>query len=156
MNDLRSGGLIANKNGSELEQFIEMKLLNKGYTYIPRKEFTAARYLEQPIYSFQFYVGQSIYDTPVYCDYILYHPEKWPDCLVIEAKWQQSKGSVDEKYPFAVLNIKTRSPYKTIMLLDGKGYKKGAEKWLRAQVDKKLLGIFNMVEFQTWVNKQHI
>ena len=153
---LKSSGTLANENGSVLEKFIEHNLLNKGYTYVNRKDFSAATYLKQPIYSYQFFVGQSIYDTPVYCDYIIYHPDKWPECLVIEAKWQQVGGSVDEKYPFTILNIKTRSSYTTILLLDGGGYKKGAEKWLRGQVDKKLLHVFSMAEFQTFVNKDFI
>jgi hypothetical protein len=31
---------------------------------------------------------------------------KFSDGLIIECKWQESAGSVDEKYPFVVLNIK--------------------------------------------------
>ena len=72
----------------------------------------------------------------------------------------------------------------TIMVLDGGGYKKGAEKWLRAaweaslavagrqrdwrapqffagkklreQVDDKLIHIFNMMEFQKWSNSEEL
>ena len=51
-----------------------------------------------------------------------------------------------------VMNIWS-SEYQTIFLLDGGGYKLGAETWLRSQVDEKLLHVFNMSEFQTWVNQ---
>jgi hypothetical protein len=85
----------------------------------------------------RFDLGLSIYETPFYYDFILYHPQKWPQCLVIESKWQQVSGSVDEKYPHTILNInlniKMRSAYRSILLLDGGGYKPGAENWLRAQ-----------------------
>jgi hypothetical protein len=42
-------------------------------------------------------------------------------------------------------------------MLDGKGYKKGAEKWLRSQVgNNNFLNVFNMVEFTAWANKENI
>ena len=112
-------------------------------------------YLEQPIYSKQVHIGQSIYETPRYCDFILYHPQKWPNALVIEAQWQQAGGSIDEKYPYTILNIKKLN-YQTIFLLDGGGYKKGAKDWIISQIDSKLLQVFNMRQFQTWVNRGNI
>ena len=77
-------------------------------------------------------------------------------CLVIESKWQQSTGSVDEKFPYLVLNIKSRTPFKTVVVLDGGGYKPNAAKWLRAQTDDKLIHVFDMAEFHKWVNKNGI
>lgn len=152
----RTPGTSANFNGADLESFVENILQRKGYTFVDKKKFEATRYLEQPIYTKQFYIGRSIYDTPMYSDLILYHPEKHPNSLAIEVKWQQSSGSVDEKFPFLVLNIKTREPYPTVILLDGGGYKIQAEKWLKNQVDDKLIHVFNMREFQTWSNKENI
>lgn len=146
----------ANQTGTQLEGFIRSVLLARGYKPVERNRFMPARYLEQPIFATQFQLGLSIYDTELFCDFILYHPEKWPDCLVIESKWQQVSGSVDEKFPFTVLNIKMKSQYKTVILLDGKGYKPGAETWLRQQVDGKLLYVFSMAEFQKWANRNNL
>jgi DNA adenine methylase len=83
----------------------------------------------------------------------LYHPTKWAACLVIESKWQQSGGSVDEKYPYMVLNLKEQSPVQSIVVVDGNGQKAGSVKWLRQQTDQKLLHVLSMAEFQRWVNK---
>ena len=80
---------------------------------------------------------------------MLYHPVKHPGKLIIECKWQQIAGSVDEKYPYTVQNIRERYPCRTIILLDGNGYKPGAKEWLCSQVDDKLLAVFSMSEFQT-------
>ena len=124
---MKQGGTTANLTGNNLQDFVEHALQKKGYGYIDKKKFKPALYLEQPIYTKQFDVCQSIYNKTLKCDFILYHPEKHPDCLVIECKWQQVGGSVDEKFPFLVLNIQTKSPYKTLILLDGKGFKKEAE-----------------------------
>ena len=143
----------ANYTGSVLERFILSRLDERGYTYIPRNRFVSARILGQPIYTRKFHVGQSIYGTAQYCDFITYHPERWPDNLIIESKWQQSGGSVDEKYPYLVLNIQIQYQCPTILVLDGGGYKQGAESWIRSQVGRgNFRHVFNMPEFATWAN----
>jgi len=152
-----TGGAQANYTGNTLEQFVEHRLVTSGYVYVPTKQFKVAVYNQQPIYTRQFHAGTSIYGTPIYADFAIYHPQKWPDCLIVEAKWQQVGGSVDEKYPYLVLNIKSCHCYPTVLLLDGGGYKKGAEKWIRDQAGgANLLHVFSMAEFQTWANKGNV
>jgi len=145
-------GTRANFTGNQLEELIYFTLEKKGYKFVEKQKFDMARYIDQPIFTIQYPIARSVYDTQLYCDFILFHPEKYPDCLVIESKWQQSGGSVDEKFPYLVLNIRDQYPCATVVLLDGGGYKKGAEKWLRDQEDEKLTHIFNMVQFQKWAN----
>jgi hypothetical protein len=152
-----SGGTQANYTGNALEQYVEHRLVAARYTRVRPQQFEPAIYNEQPIYTRRFHAGKSIYGTPIYADFAIYHPQRWPDCLIIEAKWQQVGGSVDEKYPYLVLNIQNCYCYPTILLLDGKGYKRGAEQWMRGQAgNKNLLHVFNMVEFQTWANTGNI
>jgi hypothetical protein len=55
-----------------------------------------------------------------------------------------------------IINIQTKYPHKTVLLLDGGGYKKGAEEWIRSQVGNNLTHVFNMSQFQTWVNKNNL
>jgi hypothetical protein len=43
-------------------------------------------------------VGSTIYDTERKCDFFIINSGKFPKGLIIECKWQKSKGSVDEKY----------------------------------------------------------
>lgn len=152
----RSELLQANKTGNELEVFIHDRLKREGYTFVPNTRFIASQTLQQPIYTRQFTIGKSIYGNPWRCDFILYHPDKHPKCLVIESKWQQSAGSVDEKYPYLVLNIKKQSTYDTIIIIDGSGYKQSALAWLKQQVGGNLKGVFSMAEFTAWVNKRKI
>ena len=71
---------------------------------------------------------------------------------MIEAKWQQVGGTVDEKYPYFVMNIWS-SEYSTILVLDGGGYREGAEQWLRSMQKQNLIHVFDMGEFQGWVNR---
>jgi hypothetical protein len=151
------GGAQAKKTGTVLERFILLRLTDSDYIFVPRDKFTPSRILGQPIYTRHFHVGDSIYGTPQYCDFIVYHPQKWPDNLIIESKWQQTGGSVDEKYPYLVLNIQMQYKCPTILVLDGGGYKKGAERWIRSQSgNANLKHVFNMKEFATWVNKGNL
>lgn len=138
---------------SKIISIIENILVKKGYQFVDSKKFKPATYLEQPIYSRKVHIGKSIYGANLFCDFILYHPKKHPNYLVIEARWQESSGTVDEKYPYLALNIKEQSPYETIIILDGHGYRNGAEKWLKRQVGDRLKNLFNMSEFKKWVGK---
>ncbi|HML74908.1 MAG TPA: hypothetical protein PKB02_10480 [Anaerohalosphaeraceae bacterium] len=149
-------GTKANKTGRKLEQFITHTLEDLGYKHVDKKDFEKSRILGQPIYTRQLYICKSIYNTEIHCDFIIYHPDKHPDCLAIESKWQQSSGSVDEKFPYLVHNIKEMYPCKAIIIIDGGGYKPAAEIWLRKQIDQKLLKVFSMAEFQKWSNSDAI
>jgi hypothetical protein len=149
-------GKRAVKTGKRLESFIKQALEENGYRFVHRKDFRVDLFLKQPIYSSQVNICKSIYGSDYNCDFILYHPEKWPDCLVIESKWQQRSGSVDEKFPYIIENIEKQFPYKAILLVDGGGFKKGAVDWIRKKVGKKLIGVCNMAEFQKWVNNGHL
>src|SRR5215210_6062166 len=93
----------ATLTGNSLEQFVLHILDDKDYEFIPQKKFLAACDLEQPLYTKQIYIGNSIYGRPLKVDFMLYHPEKHPDKLIIECKWQQALGTTDEKYPYNVL-----------------------------------------------------
>lgn len=151
------GGSQANVTGTVLERFIYSCLVDRGYTFVPRERFIPARIIGQPIFSRHFHIGKSIYGNEQYCDFIVYHPERWPDNLVIESKWQQSSGSVDEKFPYLILNINMQYKCPTIVVLAGGGYKKGAERWLRSQSGNlNLKHVFNMTEFAAWVNNGNL
>lgn len=141
-------GKRANRTGKVLESFAEGVIADTGYEKVSSQKFFAMREMDQPIYSSQCETGNDIYGKRRRVDFILYHPKKWPNNLVIQCKWQASSGSVDEKYPFEVLSIQLNE-YKTIIILDGKGYSTGAEQWLKSQVGKdKLIYVHNQGDFQ--------
>lgn len=144
----------ANSGMTVLQQFILELLCERGYQAVERNRFMAARILRQPVFTTKFHVGKGIYGTEQYCDFICYHPELWPDNLIIESKWQKRSGSVDEKYPYLVLNIQNHYSCPTVLVLDGGGYKKGAEGWIRAQVGRgKFKHVFDMTEFRAWADE---
>jgi hypothetical protein len=152
-----SGGCRANRTGNALENFVEDILERNGYiefTNYKKQIFFMRKFIGGKQFSKQAKCGKSIYDTDRRCDFLIMNYEKHPDGLIIECKWQEISGSVDEKYPFTALNIaKTGIP--TIVLIDGKGYKQKAFEWFKRQVSncQTLKGVYTMSEFQKLVNR---
>ncbi len=145
----------ANRRGRILEKAV-IDLLLENYEKVTAKKFFALRELNQPIFSEQCIIGPDIYGKNRRVDFILYHPQRWPNCLVIQCKWQASSGSVEEKYPFEVLSIQ-KNEFPTIILLDGGGYTKGAENWIKGQAgNNKLLHVFSQGELARFISSGRI
>ena len=146
-------GKQANKTGRNLEHQIKEVLVSSGYNEIKDKKlFLDDLVFFEKVFSIHCYIGNSIYGTKLFTDIILYHPEKYPNRLAIEIKWQQVSGSVDEKFPYIIENVKKRFPCPAIIILDGDGYKLGAKKWLEDQIDNKFLGVYSLSEFIKFTN----
>lgn len=151
-----SNGRQANLSGKRLEDYVAAILDDFGYSRVASKHFFDLKSsAKEPIYARQCYAGTSLYNRRRRVDLILYHPEKWTDCLVIQCKWQASSGSVDEKYPFEVLSI-NKNPYSTIIVLDGGGYSAVSGEWLRSKAGKgNLIHVHDLGEFDRFA-KQYL
>lgn len=105
-------------------------------------------------YSKQVYIGPGIYGTDLYVDFYVIGATPISAGLIIECKWQQTSGSVDEKLPYVNLNIQTRYPTPAVVLIDGGGMKPGAITWLKNQTscNKNLLAVHTLTSFLTWAN----
>ena len=112
-------GEKATHTGKALEDFITNTLIQNGYTLVGKhsagkKAFDEAREQNEeqrvPIFAKQYPLCKNIYDAPqpLKTDFILYHPEQYPNCLAIESKWQETGGSADEKFPYLVANIREK------------------------------------------------
>lgn len=152
-----ANGARANKTGNMLELNVEDTLKRYGYTEFQGNKkdvFVNRKNMKDKQYTKQLLVGETIYKSKRKVDFMVFNQNNFPDGLIIECKWQQSGGSVDEKYPFLYFNIlKTGVP--TIVLLDGGGYKPAAKEWLADQAkanQKLLLGVWDMAEFQRQTN----
>ena len=148
-----TSGTKANTSGSVLENFVHAELSMLDYMEIPANRFDAAKCLKQPIYAAQYITGTNIYGNNRRVDFIIHHPVKQPNDLVVQCKWQVS-GSVDEKYPFEVHNIMLDN-IDAVVLLDGGGYSKGARDWLlsMASNDSALKRVLNQGEFSRYLKK---
>jgi hypothetical protein len=154
--EITTSGAFANHTGNTLENFVRQTLAYNGYAEIQghkgqifagRGDITGKQFAQQVP------VGETIYKTKRIADVLVINKDLFPDGLVIECKWQQAPGSVDEKYPFLVWNI-AKADVPTIVLIDGGGYKPAALEWLKAQANPSsaLIAVFTMAEFQKAAN----
>ena len=150
-----SQGQKANLTGKVLEHQVINRVKEAGYIEIHSNKsliktnmfVTGGNFFSQHCY-----ICKSIYNTDLYTDVILFNKEKFINKLAIEVKWQQCSGSIDEKLPFLIMNIKEKFPCPAIIIIDGGGYRHEALEWLKNQVDKKLIGVFSLTGFLRWAN----
>lgn len=141
----------ANYTGSQLERFVECSLQSQGYQKCDDGKWLLRNYktLTGRYYATQACVGEAFYkDKKRYVDFLVVNNEAFCDALIIECKWQESVGSVEEKFLYLVECIKkTKIP--TIVLLDGDGYSLGAQSYLKSAVDGQFfLYVWEMKHFQ--------
>lgn len=96
-------------------------------------------------------IGHTIYGHELRVDFLVTNIHGFPDGLVIESKWQDQSGTADEKFPYLVENIRALN-IPAVVVLHGNGYRPGATRWLRLQVDgKHLIAVYSLEEFMSWM-----
>ncbi|MBK1986240.1 hypothetical protein A0J48_001515 [Sphaerospermopsis aphanizomenoides BCCUSP55] len=154
----KTQGVQANKSGKILEGNIEAIL--KGHNYFlvgnhVHKEFLFNAALLPKRYGKEVYIGTGIYQTQLKVDFYIIGIPAIPSGLIIECKWQESGGSVDEKFPYLNMNIQSSYPAPTIIILGGEGMREGASSWLKDRVNDNpnLLAVLSLDRFIAWANK---
>lgn len=156
-------GSISNVTGSVLEGTVKSILLTKGFELVKYRDWEknkAAFGDELLLMNVPF---TTVYGHKGNTEFLL-RSKKHNLEIRIECKWQQTAGSVDEKLPYLYLNCIEAMPENNIMILiDGKGWKDGAKKWLNDAVNKKLytteksankqITVFDITGFITWANR---
>ena len=158
---LGQGGL-ANSSGNTLEQTIVATLASKGFAVAMYRAWVK----EPAAYPAEILLCNAPYET-IYghrgnTEFLLLSA-RYNLNIRIECKWQQSAGSVDEKFPYLYLNCVEQMPEDQILIVvDGGGAKAGAVEWLRRACAERLylapdspkrITTMNLVEFITWANR---
>ena len=154
----------ANKAGKILESTVTGTLAGHGYIEIShpkrkqRRELLLTSTTCPKRYARQVYMGLGIYSTDIYVDFYIIGSVANSSVLIIECKWQNSSGSVDEKLPYVNLNIQHCYPAPALVLIDGGGMKSGAINWLKTQVNtnKNLLAVYDLSSFIAWANNNNL
>jgi hypothetical protein len=155
-------GRKANQAGQILEVTVEGTL--RGHEYykvspnVPKhqqQEYILNYNVLPKVYARNVFVGTGIYQTDLYVDFYIIGADNFPSGLIIECKWQESGGSVDEKFPYLNLNIQYSYPAPTIVIMGGGGMRQGALDWFKKQVDynQNLIAVYNLDRFIAWSNK---
>lgn len=156
----RGQGNKANSSGNVLEQTVVSTFKAKGFEVVKyriwdknRENYGSELLLENVPF-------QTIYGHSGNTEFLL-KSEVYKLEIRIECKWQQSAGSVDEKFPYLYLNCIEAMPEKdVIIVVDGNGYKEGALKWLKNAASKGIyqnnnptnIDVLSLVEFIIWAN----
>lgn len=160
MSDNMRQGTIANITGNTLEQIVLQTLIPKGFTVVSYTAFVKGGVGSELIIRNAPY--QTIYGHPGKTEFLVLSA-KYNLEVRIECKWQQSPGSVDEKFPYLYLNCIEAMPEKHIMIIvDGGGAKAGAVQWLkdtakreryRSDASGKTIEVLSLAEFVAWAHR---
>lgn len=157
----RTQGNIANSSGNVLEQAVVSTFKTKGFEVVKYRDWVKNKDGFDKELLLENVPFKTIYGHNGNTEFLL-KSESFNLEIRIECKWQQSAGSVDEKFPYLYLNCIHSMPEKDIIIIvDGGGYKEGALQWLKNAAEKSLyqttekksIQVLSLVEFLTWVNK---
>lgn len=102
-------------------------------------------------FDYQVVIGRTIYEKKWRVDFVLKNLADFPKGLVLESKWQDRRGSVEEKFPFLVRNIKERSPLPAIVVLHGGGHSAGAVRFLTNAIGGNFVAVYHLEAFISWI-----
>ena len=151
----------ANRSGNTLESTVMATLESKGFEIVRYRDWVK----KPDSYGVELVLRnvpyESMYNHRGYSEFMVVS-ERYNYRIRVECKWQQTAGSVDEKYPYLYLNCVEQMPENDIIIIaDGGGAKDGAIAWLRMAAEQKLyqsadsqknIQVMNLVEFLIWSN----
>jgi len=151
-------GSMANMNGKIFEEMMIPIFEAHGFLVINESEIPKYSPLpERVVIKNASYI--TIYNERGRTEFVIFAGER---TIRVEAKYQSAPGSVDEKYPYMLLNGIYKYPEdEIIFVVDGGGYKKGAREWLQNQIDNdwlyykeqgKNIQLMTIAEFMNWFN----
>lgn len=164
MSESNDKGSLASNQGKILEKTVESTFISKGFEVIKYRKWDKNRQSYSEELLLENCPFKNIYNHDGNTEFLL--KSKKYDCEIrIECKWQQSNGSVDEKFPYLYLNCIEAMPEKEIIIIiDGGGAKAGSIQWLKTTVDQKKytsesnnnknIHVFTLSEFIQWANKR--
>lgn len=170
-------GSKANNNGRTAEEVIEPAFKNNGYKIVAYSKFETNRkkiermnkgefkprkpvenYCEEDKLVLTNCPYTSIYQHRGKTEYVIVDKPK-NRRIRVEMKWQQSSGSVDEKFPYVYLNaVLAYKEKEVIIIIDGGGYKEGAREWIKNQckerwlMEDKKITVMSIQEFVMFMN----
>lgn len=96
-------------------------------------------------------IGKSFSGGNLIVDFFIHDHPAFSEGLIIESKWQETSGSVDEKLVLLREHIMRRFPCPAIVVYGGGAARSGFIEYLKNSVDgKKLYAVFSWEEFLSW------
>ena len=157
-----SRGGSANRQGRVLEQTVIPTFVAHGFEVVPYSRWSKYpdRYGHDLLLKHVPYT--TIYGHNGFSEFMA-TSQRLALAVRIECKWQQSSGSVDEKFPYLYLNCVEALPENDILVVvGGGGFKAGAVEWFKKAVEErrflppdslKNISVLTLDEFLQWANR---
>ena len=142
----------AGKMGEVFEKNIAGMLDDVGFIEISREEVEKSDLPKW--YCRQYNKFCNIYDRIWKIDLLIFDDVYFPCSLAVELKYQGVGGSVDEKFPFVIQNLRrlfTEHDVKGALFLNGGAYRPEALKWCQAQQDGEIFVVEGQSDIYNWV-----
>lgn len=105
----------------------------------------------------KFNIGKTFREKVRKVTFMVFHPEKCPDGLIMECRSQDTPGTMPDRVAGMYLDI-IHSDYDGIIVLEGSGLHLGSERrWLKreiAQNDLRLKAVFDLEELQKYIKEE--
>ena len=164
---VKSQGAQANLNGHVVERMLiplfeanNFKVVD--FPVYQRAISSPVQLTNMPRVAVKNYPFNSIYNTNGKTEFVIIANNRR---IRVESKYQSTPGSVDEKFPYMLLNAIFAYPEKEVILIvDGGGYKEGARNWLQQMINNdwqnfssqgKQISLMTIAEFVSWFNHQN-
>lgn len=134
-----TGGRRANQAGRAAEECIAQMLTYHGI-----------------VYTRQARVGLSVFEGDLCVDFLVHNLVEHPDGLVIESRWQDVRGSAQEKLLYIIENIRASAyGHSLLLVLNGGGFTAGARTYLRQQIDGDyLVDVVDFAGLLSWLQRK--
>ena len=158
-------GAQANLNGKTFEEMMIPIFKMNGFQVFTESELKK-KYPDLSSIDIERYVIKNAYYVTIYneggrTEFVIVDGTRR---VRVEAKYQASAGSVDEKYPYMLLNGIYQYPENEIVfVVDGGGYKPGARQWLEDKIKEnwldykskgKDISLMSISQFVNWFNHE--
>lgn len=153
-----SSGRNAKGNGTDLEDFVELRILGRGYLKMGDSDWLfnhrKDKDLKHKYFAREVYVGESAVKGKLRrVEFFLVDQDAFPDGHILECKWQEVPGSTEDKLLRLPLDIK-KTGIPTTVIIDGPGFSQGIIDHLKSKVDGYAFrATLSMMEFQVAVNR---
>jgi hypothetical protein len=148
-------GYEATHSGKFLEDTLRRELSSRGFHFRTFGEDSDNLDMFAPRVVVSNVPYKSIFDTKSRSEFVINDRGRK---IRVECRWQESSGSVDEKFLYLLRNAVEYMPENEVLILyGGNGAREKAVQWLKkeaAKVSAKRIHVININEFLQWVRRE--
>lgn len=142
-------------SGKFLEQVLRSELQARGFHFRTHAEDAENLDMFEPRLVVSNVPYRSLYGCSSRSEFVI---TDGPRKIRVECRWQESSGSVDEKFPYLLRNAIECMPENEVLILHGgDGARSEAIEWLKREASKisaKRIFVVNINEFLRWVRRE--